>query len=132
MCSADRRVSMALQIIFTITMEMAPLLMYPRRLGLMTRKIVLDLPQCGQTLTTTGVLTFLLPMMDRPTICTVTTAPDTLPTLLFWRVGPSTRVGPSKPALGWLSAIISTLDSSLSRLPISATNTRHYSGMMER
>src|SRR5258708_4870839 len=100
MCSADQRGSTALRIIFTITMGMALLPMYPKRLAWMTRKIALDLPQCGQTLTTTGALTFLLPMMDRPTICTVTTAPDTLPTLLFWRVWPSTRMGAEQANMG--------------------------------
>src|SRR6266566_8491315 len=132
MCSADRRVSMGLRITFTTTMRTAHLPMYPKRLVWMTHTIALDLLRCGQTSTTTGVLTFLLQMMDSPTIFTATTATDTLPTLRIWRAWPLTRMEPSKPTWGLLSAITSTTDSSLSRLRISTMNTRHYSGMTGR
>src|SRR5260370_6144109 len=111
MCSADRRVSRAIQIISTTTMETAHLPTYPKRLAWMTRKIVLDLPRCGQTLTTTGVLTFLLPTMDSRTIFTVTTATDTLPTLPIWRGWAVTRNEPTKSTYGLLSATNHTRDS---------------------
>src|SRR5207302_9484673 len=105
---------------------------YPNRLVMKTHKIDLDLLRCGQTSTTTGVLIFLLQMMDSPTIFTATKATDTLPTLRIWRAWPLTRMEASKPTWGLLSAITSTTDSSLSRLRISTMNTRHYSGMTER